>query len=63
MAVPGLDPGIVPAIYVFWLQAHKKDVDARGDTPPRDAAGCLRAGMTLERGIDRSSDDGRLLLR
>jgi hypothetical protein len=32
MAVPGLDPGIVPAIYVLLAERSKKDVDAR-DNP------------------------------
>jgi hypothetical protein len=32
MAVPGLDPGIVPAIDALLAEARKKDVDAR-DNP------------------------------
>jgi hypothetical protein len=32
MAVPGLDPGIVPGIHVFSLKARKQDVNAR-DNP------------------------------
>jgi hypothetical protein len=34
MAVPGLDPGLVPAIYVLLAEAPQEDVDAREDGVP-----------------------------
>jgi len=43
--------GVVPAIHAFLAEGRKEEVDARedGGTPPRDAAGCLCAGITVER--------------
>ena len=60
MAVPGLDPGIVPAIYVLLPPPYPPPLAGEGregetwmpaktGSPPRHAAGCHCAGMTRER--------------
>ena len=43
--------GLVPAINAFLAEvpARKTWMPAKTGSPPRDAAGCLCAGMTAER--------------